>query len=194
MRYQEGHKEQTRQRIIEAASKRFRKGGADAVGVADLMADAGLTHGGFYAHFKSKEDLFRETLAAALDGTTGQFKRAVERTDDGLETIVRGYLTRRHRDEPEHGCVGASLAPEIARHPKRTRQVFRESIAKLIELIEEQLPIKDREARRKRSIAIFSLMMGALQLARTEPDPDRSEQILQSAIESALALGHSKKL
>jgi TetR/AcrR family transcriptional regulator, transcriptional repressor for nem operon len=191
MRYQEGHKEQTRERIVEAASKRFRKQGAHAVGVAGLMADAGLTHGGFYAHFKSKEDLIREAVAAALARTTGGFERVAQNADDGLEAIVRGYLSRKHRDQPEQGCVAASLTPEVARHQKQTRRVFSENISKLISLVEAQLPFADEQLRRQRSIAVFSLLMGTLQLARAEPDSKRSQEILESGIAAALALGRN---
>lgn len=191
MRYRQGHKEETRRRIVEAASARFREAGVEGVGVAGLMAEAGLTHGGFYAHFKSKEDLVRKAIAASLACTTDAFERAARKSDDGLETIVRGYLNARHRDEPGEGCIGASLAAELARHPKPTRQVFAASIGRLVELIAAELPAGDEDARHRRALAIFSLMMGALQLARAEPDAARSDEILQSAADAALALGRA---
>jgi AcrR family transcriptional regulator len=188
MRYQKGHKKQTRQRIVEIASQRFRKEGVASVGLASLMSDAGLTHGGFYAHFKSKEDLFREAVAAALSATTAEIERVAQQTGDGLEDIVRGYLSERHRDQPQHGCVAASLASEVARHPKRTRRTFAARIEKVVDLIEAHLPAAGPATRRRRSVAIFSLMMGALQLARAEPDKTQSKEILESAVEAALTL------
>jgi TetR/AcrR family transcriptional regulator, transcriptional repressor for nem operon len=189
MRYREGHKAETRRRIVEVAARRFRKEGADAVGVAGLMADAGLTHGGFYAHFKSKEALLGEAVAAALAGTTEGFERLAQSAPDGLAAIVRAYLSRTHRDEPQQGCAGASLAAEIARASKRTRRAFADSVAALVAVIEAQLPSGDPVRRRSRATAIFALLMGALQLARAEPDAERAQQILESGIEAALALG-----
>lgn len=189
MRYQKGHKEETHQRIVGAASQRFRKEGAESVGVAGLMADAGLTHGGFYAHFNSKEDLFCEAVTKALADTTAEFERATRNADHGLEVIVRGYLSLRHRNQPEQGCAGASLAAEVARHPKHTRQVFSESIDRVIDLIETHIPATEPGTRRQRATAIFALMMGALQLARAEPDEARSRAILENAVEAALELG-----
>jgi TetR/AcrR family transcriptional repressor of nem operon len=189
MRYGQGHKAETRRRIVEVAARRFRKEGTNAVGVATLMADAGLTHGGFYAHFRSKEALLGEAVAAALAGTTAGFERLARPAPDGLAAIVRAYLSRTHRDEPQQGCAGASLAAEIARASKRTRRSFAESIAALVSVIEAQLPEGDAALRRSRAMAIFALLMGALQLARAEPDAERSEQILESGIEAALALG-----
>src|SRR5215207_9759147 len=105
MRYEKGRKEQTRKRIVDVASARFRARGIEATGVAGLMADAGLTHGGFYAHFRSKDDLAREAIAEAhaqsRETWTKEVQAAKERGEDGLETIVRRYLRTAHRDRPE---------------------------------------------------------------------------------------------
>jgi len=189
MRYKQGHKEETRQRIVEVASRRFRREGMHEVGVAGLMADAGLTHGGFYAHFKSKEELVREAVAAALDGTTGNFEQLAAGPRGGLRGILGAYLSRTHRDHPQTGCAAATLAAELVRHPVRTRRAFTDSLKNLIDLIADQLTAIPPAARRKRAIAIFGLMMGTLQLARAEPDPDRSKAILDGGVEAALVLG-----
>lgn len=192
MRYEKGHKDITRKRIVDVASKRFRRDGIEAVGVAGLMADAGLTHGGFYAHFGSKEELVREAMADALGGTNARFQRLTRDDEDGLETIVRHYLARKHRDEPEDGCAAASLVSEITRHPKATRRAFQSKLDDLVALIELQLPAgADPDARRRCATGIFAVIMGALQLARAETDESRSRQILDSGIEAALTLGRS---
>src|SRR5438128_752564 len=119
MRYEKGHREQTRKRVVNAASARFRAQGIEATGLASLMADAGLTHGGFYAHFRSKDDLVREAIvdaqARSRETWMNEVQAAKERGGDGLEALVRWYLRAAHRDRPEAGCSVAALAPEVAR-------------------------------------------------------------------------------
>jgi len=194
VRYGEGHKAATRKRIVNAAAKRFRKEGAEAVGVAGLMADAGLTHGGFYAHFESKEELFRDAVVHALDQTRARLMLRAQADGGGLEAMVRDYLTARHVKCPERGCAAAALAPEIARRSRATRAAFEQQLAGFIELIADQVSGGDREARRRRAVAIFGLMMGTLQLARAVADKTLSEQIRDSGIRAALALGRNGKM
>jgi AcrR family transcriptional regulator len=188
MRYEKGHKDGTRRRIVEVAARRFRRDGVEAVGVAGLMADAGLTHGGFYSHFASKEDLVRAVVAEAFDATNASLARAARAGPDGLEAIVRAYLDPRHRDRPDRGCAAAALVAEIARHPDSTRAVFADKVAALLGLIAAQLPAGDAAAREARATAIFATMMGSLQLARAATDPARSQRILDGGIAAALAL------
>jgi TetR/AcrR family transcriptional regulator, transcriptional repressor for nem operon len=189
MRYAKGHKGATRKRIVEVASKRFRREGVAAVGVASLMSDAGLTRGGFYAHFGSKEELFREAVKSALDRMREELGRAATADGGGLEAILRVYLGLRYRDRPERGCAAASLAPEIARHSHSTRAAFTQEFDAIIEVIVQQLPAGDRGVRRQAAIAIFGMMMGTLQLARAVPNTNLSNQILESGIDAALILG-----
>jgi AcrR family transcriptional regulator len=198
MRYEKGHKDVTRKRIVDVASKRFRKEGVEAVGLAGLMADAGLTHGGFYAHFKSKEDLVREAVSDAFGQSNAAFERVVrDRGDgdgdgdggeDGFAVIVRKYLRPEHRDHPELGCAAAALVAEIARHPEPTREAFTGQLNRLVDLVEAQLPASPSDRRRKCATAVVALMMGSLQLARAETDAARSAEILDSGVEAAFAL------
>jgi len=187
MRYEKGHKDATRKRIVDVASKRFRKEGVEAVGLAGLMADAGLTHGGFYAHFKSKEDLVREAVTDAFTQSNARFECAARDDEDGFAAIVNGYLTPEHRDRPDLGCVAAALVSEIARHTEPTRQAFSSQLNSLIDLVEAQLPSAPPD-RRKCATAIVALIMGSLQLARAETDVTRSAEILASGAEAAFAL------
>ena len=187
MRYEKGHKDATRKRIIDVASKRFRKEGLEAVGLAGLMADAGLTHGGFYAHFQSKEDLVREAVTDAFRQSNARFERAVRDDEDRFAAIVNSYLIPEHRDRPDLGCVAAALVSEIARHTEPTRQAFTSQLNSLIDLVEAQLPPGPPD-RRKCATAIVALMMGSLQLARAETDVTRSAEILASGAEAAFAL------
>lgn len=182
MRYGSGHKDATRRRIVEAASRRFREQGIEGLGVAGLMAEAGLTHGGFYAHFPSKEELVREAVAEGFAATQVRMAQVVEQ--GGLEALLRDYLSLKHRDKPGRGCAAAALAGEIARHPEATRAALSDRVEGVVRLIGSQLADGDEG----RAAAIFSLMLGALQLARVEPDPERAKARLEAAVEAGLAL------
>jgi AcrR family transcriptional regulator len=184
MRYEKGHKEATRQKIVETAAAEFRRNGIDGIGVADVMAKAGLTHGGFYSHFKSKEDLVRAALEEAAKKS-----RVRKMADEGgsLEDIIRWYLRPEHRDVPERGCAIAALVAEVGRHSLSTRKEMTGSIDRLLGIIESRLPGKKGD-RRKTAIGVFAIMMGALQLARTVNDKPLSDQIIDAGIESALNL------
>ena len=193
MRYEKGRKEETRRRVVEAASRRFRRDGIEGTGVAGLMADAGLTHGGFYAHFPSKDDLLRETLVAALTETwthlASEAKRARARGEDGLEAIVRRYLRAAHRDRPEAGCAVAALASEISRHDANTRDVLAKAIRTIVSVIADELPAaRTRQEAEETAHAIFGLMVGTLQIARITRRPVESEAILAAGREAALGL------
>jgi TetR/AcrR family transcriptional repressor of nem operon len=193
MRYEKGRKDETRQRVVAAASRLFRRDGVDGTGVAGLMAEVGLTHGGFYAHFKSKEDLVREALAASLAAARATLESELETArrngTDGLEAFVQRYLRREHCDKPEAGCAVAALAPEIGRHDPAMRDAIMREIEATIGLIASELArALPEEAARDTASAIFGLMIGTLQLARITPDPDRAESILRSGRTAALAL------
>ena len=191
MRYEKGHKDTTRQHIIEVASRQFRGHGVAAVGLAGIMSDAGLTNGAFYTHFDSKEDLVQAVLANALDRREARL-RAVAADNAGLETMIRDYLSPRHRDRPDDGCPTAALVAEVARHPKATRDAFTAKVSTFIELIATQIRAGSAEARRRNAVAIYGLMVGALQLARAVNDKKLSDEILESGVTAALALTDSK--
>jgi TetR/AcrR family transcriptional repressor of nem operon len=182
MRYAKGHKDATRKHIVKVASERFRRDGIEAVGVAGLMAGAGLTHGGFYSHFSSKEELVCAANADALRRSRAELAEAGAR--DGLAGIVGAYMKPVHRDRPERGCAFAALASEIARHPKSTRRALTGEFEAHVGLIAGRLPTGDRQA----AIAILAVMMGALQLARAAADKTLSDQILASGMNAALTL------
>jgi TetR/AcrR family transcriptional regulator, transcriptional repressor for nem operon len=187
MRYEKGHKDQTRQRIIDVASEQFRAQGVAAAGVAGVMSEAGLTNGAFYAHFKSKEDLVQAVLCNTLSKRE-QTLRAAAETGKGLEGLIRDYLSPRHRDDPDHGCPTAAMVAEIARHPKKTRDAFTGKIGAFVELIAAQIGEGSAPERRKTAIAVYGLMIGTLQLARAVNDKRLSDEILESGVTAALAL------
>jgi len=191
MRYEKGHKETTRRRIVETAAARFRKDGIEGVGVADLMAEAGLTHGGFYSHFSSKEELVKAAMEEAAGHSVQNFNRRIE--EGGLEAWIRGYMRTGHRDHPEKGCVVAALASELARHPQSTRKGFSERLAKVLIAVESHLPTSITPAlKRKTAVGIFATLVGAMQMARAVDDPKISDEILEAGIVSALTLAQIK--
>lgn len=188
MRYEKGHKDVTRQRIIDVASGQFREHGVAAVGLAGIMTDAGLTNGAFYTHFESKEDLVRAVLLNAQGGREKTLRTAVV-SGAGLEAAIRDYLSPRHRDNPGRGCPTAALIAEIARHPKKTRDEFTGKLSEFIALIASQIPAGSAGERRRNAVAIYGMMVGTLQLARAVNDKRLSDEILESGVSAALALG-----
>jgi TetR/AcrR family transcriptional regulator, transcriptional repressor for nem operon len=187
MRYEKGHKDQTRQRIIDVASRAFRENGVAAAGLAGIMTEAGLTNGAFYAHFESKEDLLRAVLDNSLSRRKLRLREALE-NGEGLEIIVRDYLSPRHRDDPGGGCPTAAMVAEIARHPKRTRADFTERVESLITLIAAQIRHGSPQQRRGKAIAAYGMMVGTLQLARAVNDKALSDEILAGGADAAIAL------
>jgi TetR/AcrR family transcriptional regulator, transcriptional repressor for nem operon len=187
MRYEKGHKDLTRQRIIEVASAQFRTHGVAAAGLAGIMTEAGLTNGAFYVHFSSKEDLVQAVLCNALSRRERTLRAAAE-GGKGLEAVIRDYLSPRHRDDPGHGCPTAAMVAEIARHPKPTRDAFTGKIDAFIDLIAAHVGGGSPRARRKTAIAVYGMMVGTLQLARAVNDKRLSDEILEGGVSAALAL------
>ncbi|SFW69884.1 TetR/AcrR family transcriptional regulator [Luteibacter sp. UNCMF366Tsu5.1] len=190
MRYEKGHKEQTRQKIVEAASQRFRADGIDAVGVVSLMGEVGLTQGGFYNHFGSKEDLVRESVLTAASAARERLAaRVAASRSEGHRALINAYLSPEHRDHPEAGCVAAALAAEVARRPAETRQVFTDGYESMVELIASTLPV-DVRGKRRRSLAmtLFASLVGSLSLSRAVADRTLSDEILTLGKQAALAL------
>jgi TetR/AcrR family transcriptional repressor of nem operon len=187
MRYSKGHKRATRQRILEAAGRRFKQDGIDGAGLATVMSDAGLTNGAFYAHFSSKEDLVANVLADQLRAQRQSFD-AQPSDRAGLEAFVRSYLSPEHRDRFADGCPSAALLDEIARRPPDTRDVFTEEVMGVIDDIASRLDPTEVDGARADALTIFGLMVGTLQLARTLTDRDLSDQLLARGVETALKL------
>jgi TetR/AcrR family transcriptional regulator, transcriptional repressor for nem operon len=190
MRYEKGRKELTRQRIIDVAAGQFRAHGVAATGLAGIMTEAGLTNGAFYAHFDSKEDLVRAVLGDVLDRREQRLRAAAD-SDEGLEALIRDYLSPRHRDDPGRGCPTAAMVAEIARHPKKTRDGFTAKVDELITLISAQIK-GEPSSRRRNAIAVYGIMVGTLQLARAVNDKRLSDDILENGLAAALALARGQ--
>jgi TetR/AcrR family transcriptional repressor of nem operon len=165
----------------------FRENGVAAVGLAGIMAEAGLTNGAFYTHFESKEDLVQAVLVDALTRREEKHRANLQNAI-GLESVIRDYLSARHRDGAGSGCPTAALVAEIARHPKKTRDAFTGKISDIIALMAAQLREGRPEQRRRNAVAIYATMVGALQLARAVNDRKLSDEILENAVDAALTL------
>jgi TetR/AcrR family transcriptional repressor of nem operon len=188
MRYSKEHKLETHARIVKKASVRLREKGAHGIGVADLMKDAGLTHGGFYAHFDSREALVIEAFAHAMDRSTEHWRKIAALTppDKRLATIVDSYLTPVHRDDPGHGCALPTLGAEIARENPRTRKAFAAKLEQMIEMLADQIPDVSAKAARQQAMAVLSTMMGTLVLSRVAGSGEFSDAILSAGREAVL--------
>jgi TetR/AcrR family transcriptional repressor of nem operon len=188
MRYSREHKLETHARIVKRAAVRLREKGAHGVGVADLMKDAGLTHGGFYAHFDSREALVIEAFDYAMDRSTERWRRLVEQAppDKRFATVVSNYLTKMHRDDPGHGCAVPSLGAEIARESPKTRKAFAAKLEQLVGMLAEQIVDLPPKAARKQAIAALGTMMGTLVMSRIAGNGAFSDEILAAGREAVL--------
>ena len=188
MRYSRQHKLETHARIVKKASVRLREKGAHGIGVADLMKDAGLTHGGFYAHFDSRDALVIEAFADAMDRSTERWRKLAEQIPppQRLSTIVESYLTALHRDDPGHGCAVPTLGAEIARESPKTRKAFAAKLEQMIDMLALQIPDVPRKAARRQAMAVIATMMGTLVMARVAGNGDFSDEILDAGREALL--------
>jgi TetR/AcrR family transcriptional repressor of nem operon len=169
----------TREAIVAAAADLIRRTGIVEASLADMMAAAGLTHGGFYRHFRNKEQLVSEALAAAGDKTIATIGRRIAK--GGLNAAVDGYLSKSHRNSPAPICPFAALGGEIARSGRETKVAATEILEKVFAALAGDAP--DREQARSAAILVLSTMIGAMTLARIVADPDLSSEILDRAKE-----------
>jgi len=188
MRYSREHKLETHARIVKKASVRLREKGAHGIGVADLMKEAGLTHGGFYAHFDSREALVIEAFTYAMDRGTAHWRKVAETTapEKRLAAVVESYLSTVHRDNPGHGCAIPTLGAEIARESPRTRKAFAAKLEQMIDMLAGQFPDLPRKAVRKRAIATLATMIGTVVLARIAGAGESSDEILGAGRDAVL--------
>ena len=174
-----------RQRIVETAARLFREKGYDGIGVADLMKSAGLTHGGFYGHFDSKEDLLAEATAHALKKSVERWEGYVAKGGDAaLSKIGGNYLSAEHRDHPELGCSVTTLGADISRLGAKARHALTEGACGQMAVLEKLMPGEDAADKRKQALATYAAMVGAIMLARAVDDEALSLEILQAVRQS----------
>lgn len=182
MRYEKGRRAASRERIVAAASRRFREDGLTGTGIAGIMTEAGLTVGAFSGHFESKEQLLREVMHDALAAQEARV------AGGGIARIIAEYLSPGHRDDMAAGCVTSALAPEIARQSNEMRQDYTDRLLSVIDAITSDLQLSDPETARRLGLTIFGQLVGALQLSRAITDGTLSLQILEDASRAAMAL------
>ena len=169
-----------REKVVDVASTLFRKHGFDGIGVADIMKAAGLTHGGFYGQFDSKDDLAAEACSRAVRKSWDVWIDP-SASEGGFEAIARNYLTPSHRNDRAHGCLFAALGSDIARQPRSVRHAMTEGFRGTINKLLNLMPGRSEAMRRKRALATIAGLVGALILSRAVDDPNLSDEILEAA-------------
>jgi TetR/AcrR family transcriptional repressor of nem operon len=176
---------QNRERIVDVAAQLFRERGFEGIGVADLMKEAGLTHGGFYGHFSSKDDLIAEASARALARSLALWSKLADRApDDPLAAIAGVYLTSRHRDNPGAGCLLAALGPDVSRQGPAVRRAVTKYLHAAFDFLAKLVPGKSKTAKRQKAISTYARLVGAMIMARAVNDRALSQEILDAVSES----------
>jgi TetR/AcrR family transcriptional repressor of nem operon len=180
---------ENRERIIDAAGALFRAKGFGGIGVADIMKAVGLTHGGFYGHFASKDDLVAQASRRAMTRAAASWAKAVA-AEPGhpFAALLKRYLSPQHRDDPGRGCVFAALGNDAARSGKVVRKAFAEGLEPLIGILAQSIPGRSKAARRRKAVAAMAALVGALTLARAVEDTSLSDEMLD-AVGRELAAG-----
>jgi TetR/AcrR family transcriptional repressor of nem operon len=195
VRYPKEQKAKTRVRILNAAARLFRESGYDGVGVDAIMNEAGLTAGGFYSHFSSKETLFAEAMATALDpgNTLRASKNSALAASDPLAALIRGYLSRTHRDTVAGGCPLPALTADVARKSDATRESYERDFLRYVNEIEALLTESSVPAR-ERALAIVAQCVGGLMLSRAVKNEKLSDQILKSCRLAAMTIREDEQV
>jgi TetR/AcrR family transcriptional regulator, transcriptional repressor for nem operon len=176
-----------RERIIDAAGALFRAKGFGGIGVADIMKAADLTHGGFYGHFTSKDDLVAQASRRTMARAAANWTKLVEGAPDNpYAALLEHYLSPKHRDDPGKGCAFAALGNDAARSGKLVRQTFAEGLAPLIDILAQSIPGKSirgksKTARRRKAVAAMATLVGALTMARAVEGTPLSDEMLEAA-------------
>jgi TetR/AcrR family transcriptional repressor of nem operon len=181
MRYESDHKERTHRRIVESASRQFRNEGLNGPGVATLMKASGLTHGGFYKHFTSKDELFAEAIEDSVREIGAKLTDWARQAPRGecWKEIVKKYLSIEHCEHPGMGCPIAALAPDIARTRPAIRRKIRSSMERYKKRLLEFMPGANSSEKERNFALIFTAMVGAMAVVRTMSDREEKEQLLR---------------
>jgi TetR/AcrR family transcriptional repressor of nem operon len=188
MRVSRKQADRNREHVIDVASRLFRERGFEGIGVADLMKEAGLTHGGFYGQFKSKEDLKVQASRHALSRNKDRWAEVLAETrDEKLAALARFYLSDAHRNRRGEGCALAALGGDAPRYSPELQAAFKDGIEGYLELLDGTMSASSGEERRDKSITALSTMVGALVLSRAAGDEALSQKILRAAADEIAA-------
>jgi TetR/AcrR family transcriptional regulator, transcriptional repressor for nem operon len=182
-------KEATHERIVDTASRAIRRSGYGGAGVAEIMKEAGLTHGGFYAHFPSREAMLAEAADRAGRESVEQMARisASAPPEHALQSMIRAYLSKEHVESVETGCATAALGSEMPRQAPEVRRAATRRIKEMIDLVSRQLPDWGKPGAHQHALATVATMVGALVLARAVDDPRLSDALRDSALKHLTA-------
>lgn len=184
-RFVQSRKEASHERILQAATRAIRRSGYAGTGVADIMREAGLTHGGFYAHFASREAMLAEAADLAGSESVGALEKfaVAAPPDEAYRTLLKTYLSRAHVERAETGCPVAALGSEMPRQAPEVRQAATRRIKDMIDLVARYAPRGDTAAGRRKALATTATMIGALILARAVDDRQLGDDVLAAALE-----------
>ena len=191
MRYKPGHREESRQRILAAAGRGFRRRGFGGIGVDGLAEEAGVTSGAFYGHFASKNDAFREAVTVGLRDLAISVRTL--QADAGplwIEAFVDRYLGPRRTCDLDEACVFQALTPEVVRADDDVREAYAAEVVRVIEIVASGLPQATAAERRARAWALLSLLAGAVTTARALPDVALANKVARSVRSAALLVAH----
>lgn len=190
MRVSREQAEKNREHVIDTAARLFREKGYSGISVADLMKAAGLTHGGFYGNFDSKEDLMAAACTRALDESAARWQALLaDDPETALARIVASYLSRAHVAHPGQGCTLAALGSDAARLSAPVRSVTTQGVRDQIALLTPLMAGADAAAQRRAAMAAYASMVGALLVARAVNDDALGDELLAAARHSILGLG-----
>ena len=180
MRYEAGHKDKSRSLIVRSAATQLRSKGVGAVRLVDMMHAAGMTIGGFYRHFGSKDEIVAEAIGSALTEVAGRLTSKVQGVPrrEALRSVIQFYLSEEHLEHPEHGCAIAALGSELARMPRRTKRRVSDALNAYEQQLSPLMPGNSDEQRHSAFLVLFSSMAGCLTAARSEADEQKRSRIL----------------
>ena len=185
--HSQAEKSESHDRIVQVAAARFRENGVEGVGVADLMKDAGLTHGGFYRHFASRDELVAEAVERALSEGARAVAAVTQVQDRALDALVDAYLSTAHRDALAMSCAVTTLAADVARSNQRARSAYTWQVGAYLELLTRLISGSTPRARRRKALAALSTLVGAVSMARAVNDDKLSREILKSVADELKA-------
>jgi TetR/AcrR family transcriptional repressor of nem operon len=187
MGHSQAEKADSHDRIVQVAATRFRENGVDRIGVADLMKEAGLTHGGFYRHFASRDELVAEAVERALHEGARAMDAVANISKAPLAAVLEAYLSSAHRDNLATSCAVTTLAADVARSNDRARGAYTRQVGRYLQLLIKLIPGVGQRSRRKKAIAVLSTLVGAVSIARAVNDKKLSLEILNSAADELKA-------
>lgn len=191
MGHSQADKARSRERILEVAAAQLRELGLDGVSIGDLMKAVDLTHGGFYGHFASRDDLVAAALDKALtDGEASAIRSSSAKGKRTLKSVANSYLSKVHRDNPDSGCAVAALSGDVARSNDQNREIMSKHLARYFDNMQN---VMGDTGSRELAISLMCMMVGAVTLSRVTTDASRSDEILQAARKSILRLGEEKQ-